>query len=174
MQKRRFQPRGHRARGKARDRANPGTGGARRDSVDGGRPAGSDASGLGGLRPRAATASPLLRRNPSRRGPDLSGPGRYVSVPQHGCERREQARPKYRPPIITAGAGDVEDSGNLLRGRGNLGRREDRLDVAWLDGDVRRARPHLLAAEAVVRELHQIGMDLVLGVRDHLVAALRL
>ena len=48
---------------------------------------GTAASGRGGLRPRAATASPLLRRNPSRRGPDLSGPGRYEGVPQHGYER---------------------------------------------------------------------------------------
>ena len=44
--------------------------------------------------PRAATASPLLRRNPSRREPDLSDSGRYESVP-HGCERREEARTKY-------------------------------------------------------------------------------
>ena len=45
------------------------------------------ASGLGGPRPRAATASPLLRRNPGRRGPDPRDSGRYESVPQHGYER---------------------------------------------------------------------------------------
>ena len=63
--------------------------GTRRDSVNGGRPAGTDASGPGGLRPRAATASPLLRRNPSRRGPDQSDYSEryYKSVPQHGYER---------------------------------------------------------------------------------------
>ena len=48
------------------------------------------------LRRGAATASPLLRRNPGRRGPDLSDSGRYESVPQHGCERREEARTKYQ------------------------------------------------------------------------------
>lgn len=136
--------------------------------------AGTPSSGLGGPRPRAATASPLLRRNPGRRGPDPRDSARYEGVPQHTdasvAKKRERndhgrrARCPHNYKIVVT----------YLRGRGNLGRREDRLDVAWLDGHVGRARPHLLAAEAVVRELHQIGMDLVLGVRDHLVAALRL
>ena len=73
--------------GNAKDRDEPSALRRRRDSVEGGRPGRDDASGLGGLRPRAATASPLLGRNPSRRGPDLSDSGRDESVPQHGYER---------------------------------------------------------------------------------------
>ena len=81
--------------GNAKDRDEPSALRRRRDSVDGGRPAGTDTSRPGGLRPRAATASPLLRRNPSRREPDLSDYSEryYKSVP-HGCGRREAARTK--------------------------------------------------------------------------------
>ena len=73
--------------GNAKDRDEPSALRRRRDSVEGGRPAGTDTSRPGGLRPRAATASPLLRRKPSINEPDLSGPGRYEGVPQHGYER---------------------------------------------------------------------------------------
>ena len=69
--------------GNAKDRDEPSALRRRRDSVEGGRPGRDDASGLGGLRPRAATASPLLRRNPGRRGPDPRDSARYEGVPQH-------------------------------------------------------------------------------------------
>ena len=55
--------------GNAKDRDEPSALRRRRDSVEGGRPAGTDTSRPGGLRPRAATASPLLRRNPSINDP---------------------------------------------------------------------------------------------------------